>query len=203
MKKLALLACAVALLAVPGVALSTPAENEDFNFSRTFEFDPDRTGCPEAKWVNDAGRDDSTGRTNFGLVLEKNCLLTVNASAGAVANSVKGTEATLLGFDLKNTSPCGGGAPRFNLLTEQGTFHFVGGCANGLEDATPLGDGWTRYRFQLLDPTDAFPVVPPGSTVESLVIIIDEPGHYDIDNIRVNDRCAEKPGTSRACRPPL
>ncbi len=191
------------MLAIPGVAFTAPAENTDFNFSRTFEFDPDHTGCPEAQWVNGAGRADSRGTTNFGLVLEKNCALNVNASAGAVANSVRGTAATLLGYDLENTSTCGAGAPRFNLLTEQGTFHFVGGCLNGLEDATNLGDGWTRYRFQLTDPTDAFPIVPPGSTVESLVIIVDEPGHYDLDNIRVNDRCAEKPGQSRPCQPPL
>jgi hypothetical protein len=109
----------------------------------------------------------------------------------------------LFGFDLKDGSPCDAGSPRFNLVTDMDTFHFVGGCANGLEDATPLGDGWTRYRFQLDDPTDAFPVVPPGSTIESLVIIVDEPGVYLIDNIRVNDSCAEKPGQSRPCQGPL
>jgi hypothetical protein len=197
-KKLVVALCLV-LLATPAVAASEPSNNPDFNFSRTFEFDPDKTGCPEAKWVNGAGRADSTGKSNFGLVLEKNCALEVVASAGAVANGVRGTSPTVLGFDLRNDSPCGGGAPRFNLLTEQGTFHFVGGCANGLEDATALGDGWTRYRFQLSDPTDAFPVVPPGSTIEQLVIIVDEPGEYHIDNIRVDGNCAEKPGQSRPC----
>lgn len=192
-----------ALLAMPAVAQAVPSNNPDFNFSRTFEFDPDNTGCPEAQWVNGEGRADSKGSTNFGLVLAKNCGLTVNAAAGAVANSIRGTSPTLLGFDLRDDSPCGAGSPRFNLLTEQGTFHFVGGCANGLEDATSLGDGWTRYRFQLNDPTDSFPIVPPGSTIAELVIIVDEPGNYHIDNIRVNGACAEKPGQSRPCQPPL
>ena len=203
MRRILFLLAGVLLLAVPAVAYSGPMDNPDFNFSRTFEFDPNRTGCPEAQWVNGAGRPDSRGGSSFGLVLEKNCVLEVFASAGAVASGITGVSPELLGFDLKNTSPCGAGAPRFNLTTEQGTFHFVGGCANGLEDATPLGDGWTRYRFQLADPTDAFPVVPPGSTIESLVIIVDEPGHYDVDNIRVDNRCAEKPGQSRSCQPPL
>ena len=198
MKKLFVVLC-LALLAAPAAALSDSSSNPDFNFSRTFEFDPDKTGCPEAQWVNGAGLADSKGNSNFGLVLEKNCPTPVVASAGAVANSIQGTSATELGFDLKNTSPCGGGAPRFNLTTEQGTFHFVGGCVNGLEDATPLGNGWTRYRFQLNDPTDAFPVVPPGSTIEQLVLIVDETGVYHIDNIRVNNLCAEKPGQSQPC----
>jgi hypothetical protein len=194
------LVCSV--LVAPRVALSEPSTNLDHNFSRTFEFDPDNTGCPEAHWVNGAGRSDSRGQTSFGLVLEKNCPLAVNASAGAVANGIRGSSPTVLGFDLRDDSPCGGGAPRFNLVTDQG-FHFVGGCANGLEDATPLGDGWTRYRFQLSDPTDAFPPVIPGETIEQLLIIVDEPGEYHIDNIRVDDRCAEKPGQSTACQPPL
>jgi hypothetical protein len=203
LRKAFLIALAATCLAVPGTAWAGPSNNPDFNFSRTFEFDPGNTGCPEAQWDNGEGRDDSTGKTNFGLVLEKNCPTAVVASAGAVANSIRGTSATLLGYDLRDDSPCGGGSPRFNLLTEQGTFHFVGGCANALEDSTALGDGWTRYRFQLNDPTDAFPPVPPGSTIEQLVLIVDEEGQYHMDNIRVNDRCAEKPGQSRACQPPL
>jgi hypothetical protein len=201
-RKLFLIALGCALLAVPA-AWAGPSNNPDYNFSRTFEFDPDKTGCPEAQWVNGEGRADSTGKTNFGLVLEKNCATTVNASAGAVANSIRGTSATQLGYDLRDDSPCGGGSPRFNVLTNQGTFHFVGGCANGAEDSTPLGDGWTRYRFQLNDPTDAFPPVPPGATIEDVTLIVDEEGSYHLDNIRVNDRCAEKPGSSRACQPPL
>jgi hypothetical protein len=201
-RKTCLIALAVALFAVPGAALASPANNPDFNFSRTFQFDPGKTKCPDAQWVNGQGEADSTGNTSFGLVLTKNCATPVNASAGAVANSIAGSAPTELGFDLKDGDPCGAGAPRFNLLTQQGSFHFVGGCANGLEDSTMLGNGWTRYRFQLQDPTDAFPIVPPGSTVDLLEIIADEQGTYHIDNIRVNDRCAEKPGQSRACSTP-
>jgi hypothetical protein len=200
-KRLFLVLC-IALLVAPATALSDPSTNPDFNFSRTFEFDPDKTGCPEAKWVNGEGRADSNGNSNFGLVLEKNCPTTVVASAGAVANSIRGTSPTVLGFDLRNGDPCTGGAPRFNLLTEQGTFHFIGGCGND-STPTPLGDGWTRYRFELSNPGEAFPPVPPGSTIEQLVVIVDEQGQYHLDNIRVDGSCAEKPGQSRPCQPPL
>jgi hypothetical protein len=201
-RKLFPLALLVVALAIPSSAWAGPENNPDFNFSRTFEFDPLNTGCPEAQWVNREGRDDSTGSTNFGLVLAKNCPTAVVASAGAVANSIRGQSATELGYDLRDDSTCGAGSPRFNLVTEQGTSHFVGGCANAQEDETQLGDGWTRYRFQLDDPTDAFPVVPPGSTIAELVLIVDEQGQYHLDNIRVNDRCAEKPGMSRPCQGP-
>jgi hypothetical protein len=200
-RKLLLFAC-VCALAVPSAAWAGPENNPDFNFSRTFEFDPMNTGCPEAQWVNGEGRDDSTGSTNFGLVLAKNCPLEVLASAGAIANSIKGQTAAELGYDLRDDSPCGAGSPRYNLTTQQGTFHFVGGCANAQEDDTPLGDGWTRYRFQLDDPTDSFPPVPPGSTIADLRLIVDEPGEYHLDNLRVDANCAEKPGQSRPCTGP-
>ena len=198
MRKLVLLTLVTALLAVPGVASADPSNNPDFNFSRTFEFELVNDGCPEAAWKNKEGRADSKGGSSFGLLLEKNCPTTTVASAGAVGNSVKGTAASVLGFDLRDDSPCTGGAPRFNLLTEQNTFHFVGGCGNDNE-STPLGDGWTRYRFELNDPGETFPIVPPGSTIAQVVVIVDEEGQYRLDNIAVDDLCAEKPGQSRAC----
>ncbi len=46
-------------------------------------------------------------------------------------------------------------------------------------------------------------MVSPGSTIEELVLIVDETGDYHVDNIRVDSRCAEKPGQSRPCQPPL
>ena len=196
MRKLVLLTLCAAL-AIPGVASADPSNNPDFNFSRTFEFDPGNTGCPEAQWKNKEGRADAQG-TTFGLLLEKNCPTATVASAGAVANSIKGTSATTLGYDLRDDSNCGAGSPRFNLLTEQGTFHFVGGCANDQEEQ-PQGDGWTRYRFELQDPTETFPIVPPNATIDQLVLIVDEEGRYRIDNIAVDELCAQKPGQSNPC----
>ena len=200
-KKLLFIALGFVLLALPASALSDPSNNPDFNFSRTFEFDPDHTGCPVAQWVNGAGRADSKGHTNFGLVLQKNCAITVNASAGAVGNSIKGTivnPGPNMGWDQSPESPCGGGAPRFNVTQQDGSFHFVGGCANATKTTT--ADGWTRVRIDPYNPAQAFPVLNPLSGIAEISIIVDEPGQYRVDNIMINQRCAEKPGQSRACQ---
>jgi hypothetical protein len=198
-RKLALLTLCI-VFAIPGAASADPSNNPDFNFSRTFEFDPLGTGCPEAQWANREGRADTPGGSSFGLLLAKNCPTATVASAGAVANSIRGQSAAVLGYDLRDDSNCGAGSPRFNLLTQQGTFHFVGGCSNDGEE-TPTGDGWTRYRFELDDPTETFPVVPPGSTIADLTLIVDEEGQYRLDNIAVDSLCAQKPGQSRPCTP--
>jgi hypothetical protein len=193
-----LFALAIALLAIPAVALSDPGSNPDFNASRTFEFDPDKTDCPVAYWKNGIGEADRGGKTSFGLQLEKNCATTTVASAGAVLNGISGTEVTTLGYDLTGASPCEAGSPRFNVTQADGTFHFVGGCANGLEDAVALGNGWTRYTFQTSDATDAFPVLTPGVPVTDVTLIVDDQGTYTLDNIQVNGLYADSPGSSGA-----
>jgi hypothetical protein len=203
MKKLALALVCVALLGIPGAATADPSNNPDFNFSRTFEFDPGGTGCPDAKWVNGEGRPDSKGHHGFGLVLEKNCETLVAAAPGAVGNSIAGTAATQLGFDIRVGDPCTGGSPRFNLVTSDGMFHFVGGCGNDNE-STVDGD-WRRVRFDLDDPQETFPPVMSGTTIESVTLIADEEGSYHLDNIAVvgafGELCAEKPGQSVPCQP--
>jgi hypothetical protein len=191
-----LFAFAIALLAIPAIAYSDPGTNADFNASRTFEFDPGKTNCPVAYWKNGIGETDRGGKTSFGLQLEKNCPTPTNASAGAVLNGITGTEVTTLGYDLKDTSPCEAGSPRFNVTQADGSFHFVGGCANGLEDAVALGNGWTRYTFQTNDATDAFPVLTPGVPVTDVTLIVDDQGTYTLDNIQVNGRYADSPGSS-------
>lgn len=45
-----------------------------FNAARTFEFDPDKTGCVVANWKNGLGLPDANPNTNFGLRLEKTAL---------------------------------------------------------------------------------------------------------------------------------
>ena len=112
-----------------------------------------------------------------------------------------------LGFDYRNGGHCGAGAPRLNVLvrnslTNTETSHFVGGCSN---DQAPTAapqdpDAWTRVRFGTSDPTETFPVIPPGSTVLSISILYDEGtdvptvqdpngvGLAAIDNIFINGR---------------
>lgn len=174
------------------------AQSDNFNASRTFEFDPDRTGCAVANWDNRIGLPDNPGNTNFGLRLEKNCATSVNASAGAVLNGVKGTivqAGPSMGYDITNTSPCGAGAPRFNVRQADGSFHFVGGCANGTK--VPIATGWTRVTFDPYSPAQAFPPLVLGSPVVSITLIVDEEGKYVLDNIQLNGAYAQKPGAAQ------
>jgi hypothetical protein len=200
MKRIAVSLLAVAALAVSSVAF---ADGGNFNAARTFEFDPDHTGCPSAQWSNGIGEKDTKCKTNFGLLLAKNCALEVNASAGAVLNNISGTPVqcgATLGYDIKDGSPCGAGAPRFNIswtgpLGNTG-FSFAGGCANGTK--TSLGNGWTRVTIDPCNPAQTFPTIPPGSTYSNVVLIVDEPGTYTVDNIQVNGVYADKPGSAGA-----
>src|SRR5436190_20977864 len=105
MKKLSLKSLiAVASLAASGVAF---AQTSNFTASRTFEFDPDKTGGAVANWSNGIGEQDANGNTKFGLQLEKNVPIDANVSAGAVLNGLKGVvvlAGDTMGYDMKNSS---------------------------------------------------------------------------------------------------
>ena len=139
---------------------------------------------------------------HLGLLLSKNGPTPDCSAAGARIEGVRGMEvgATFtLGFDYRNGGHCGAGAPRFNVVTRAGgvdTFHFVGGCANGVQ--TPASQDpleWTQTRFLALA---EFPPILPGSRIQSISIIYDEgtdtPSVQDpmgvglavLDNIYVN-----------------
>ena len=194
----------ISLVAVAlGISGVVFANGGTFSASRTFEFDPDKTGCPTAAWSKGDGQLDSNCKTNFGLLLAKNCPTATNASAGAVLNGVQGTIVECgftFGYDIKDGSPCEAGSPRFNVqyTTPGGDtgFSFVGGCANGTK--VSVGGGWSRVTLDPCDATDAFPVIPAGSKITSVVLIVDDTGSYVLDNIQVNGAYADKPGGAGA-----
>jgi hypothetical protein len=151
---------------------------------------------------------------HYGLLLNKNGPTADCSAAGATIRGVRGLRVPsvdpvfVLGFDFRNGTHCGAGSPRFNVVARSGsnprTFHFIGGCANGvLPPATPAPQDpteWTRVRFANSDAT-AFPPIPPGSTIESIELIVDEGtdatsipddprgvGLSVVDNIYVNGR---------------
>jgi hypothetical protein len=174
-----------------------------FNASQTFEFDPDHTKCPVAFWRQGLGEHDSPNcKTTFGLHLEKNCPTPTNAAAGAVLHGLEGVVVELgddLDFDIKAGSPCTGGSPRFNVSWSTAAmpdgFSFVGGCGNCTQ--TPASEpGWTHVVCDLQNPAQAFPPVPPGATIDSVALIADEEGVYNLDNISFRDQVADKPGIS-------
>jgi hypothetical protein len=120
---------------------------------------------------------------HLGLLLSKNGPTTDCSAAGAEIKGVRGIVVSPnfeLGFDYRDGSHCSGGGPRFNVsYTLQGggeEFSFVGGCSN---DSTPTAAPqdplqWSRVRFQTSNPAESFPVIPAGSRIESITLILDE-----------------------------
>src|SRR3954452_15326575 len=109
-----------------------------------------------------------------GLLLNKNGPTADCSAAGA---RIKGAEkedvdATFaLGFDYRNGTHCGGGAPRFNVTTDDGVTHFFG-CASGTKSPAPQDPTeWTRVRFTI---AQGAPPLVPGEEIRNIEIIYDE-----------------------------
>jgi hypothetical protein len=125
-----------------------------------------------------------------GLLLSKNGPLQDCSNAGANVTGVNGITLTELGFDIRNGTHCGGGAPRFDVTATDG-FHFVGNCAVGTVSPAPQDPtAWSRVRFS---PAQASPPIAPGAKIKSIAIVFDEgtnagpgAGLAVIDNIDIN-----------------
>ena len=207
-------AFSVALLAsaMAGPALAR-AENGNLRIQVVpFEFDPNHSGIVASGWQKHLGLPDAKGNENFGLLLSKNGQTPTNASAGARVLGVNGITLTDLGYDMRMGGHCGAGAPRFNVVTSDGVRHFVG-CSSPqptVELAPPTADGltpntgWTRLHWTPAQLLTAFPPITPAMKVRSISIVFDEgvdtgpdfSGMAVLDNIRVNDAFAGKPGKS-------
>jgi hypothetical protein len=195
MKKMLVIApMAFVLLALTIVAAGSSADSGKVR-AQPGTFDPDKTKSVVADWKPGVGLPDAGG-SNHGLILEKNAPDATNSAAGASILGAEGASATgQLGFDIKNGGHCTGGSPRYNLQASDG-FHFIGGCGNGTQTPGPA-PGWTRVRFDMQNPGQAFPAVAPGATIVSLTLIADEQGQSTVDNLYINGPTIEKPGNSK------
>ena len=126
-----------------------------------------------------------------GLLLAKTGPTENFASATAELRGVRGMTVTEVGYDIRKPvapfdprgSHCGGGAPRFNLITDSGT-QFVGCNSVPPPSSVVIGNGWTRLRWTVT-----------GVEVERIQIVFDEgqdtgPDNFGLavlDNISVND----------------
>ncbi|HYR87468.1 MAG TPA: hypothetical protein VE422_25515 [Terriglobia bacterium] len=201
-------------------------QNDKFTV-KPFEFDPSNTNLVTAAWLGGLGCPTSTvvaafapptfttitvvpfkdttcptgdprDKKNEGLLLAKTGPTNNNASAGATINGVRGEVLTEVGFDIRNGTHCGAGAPRFNIVLEGSpTIHFVG-CAAMTTTSTGLyGQRKRATAAQLAADGVAFPPIPAGSRIRSIAIIFDEgqdnptpselgSGLAVLDNIDVN-----------------
>jgi len=148
----------------------------------------------QAQWLRGIGLPDNGGRNSnpdaptdnpnkrnprFGLLLSKNGPTPDCSSAGArITGTGRPFTIRRLGFDYRNGSHCGAGAPRFNVITTDELLYFVG-CSHGVHTPAPQDPTeWTRVRFRAEDFFPASPLSPPfelGVTeVRRLEIVNDE-----------------------------
>ena len=117
-----------------------------------------------------------------GLLLSKNGPTPDCSSAGATISGFRRpTTLTELGFDYRNGTHCGAGAPRFNITSTLG-FTYFAGCAAGTKTPAPQDPlEWTRVRItgadQVFPASPTAPVFafgPGGTEVRSISILFDE-----------------------------
>jgi hypothetical protein len=176
-------------------------------------FDPDGTGTVQAAWVTHEGLPGASnkGKSDHALFLQKDTVTATNAAAQAHISKEQGITLTELGFDYQDGGWCGAGAPRFNVVLEDGSLFFFG-CSYG--DVTAAfaadrdGQSWNRVRFTDADavhsgvgPTTAWPGFG-NAVIESLEVVFDEgtevgPGFVFLDNLDINGKLIGKPGNSK------
>lgn len=196
-----------AMVAVASLFLAGPALAGDPLQVKPWVYDPDKTGTVSSAWVTKIGLPDA-GKSNHALLLTKNTATATFAASGATV-TFSGT-LTELGFDVRNDSHCGAGAPRFNVYTadEDGNFgvYYFYGCRYGTHTPVPGNPGWTRVRFEAGDgyPSDGVSSITSWEGVEviGIDIVFDEGtdvgvGYAVLDNIDVNGVLIGKPGAAK------
>jgi hypothetical protein len=182
-------------------------------------------GCPTNAGVSTTGKTkpdttytdpacptgDKRDRLNQGLLLAKTGP-TANYAAGvADLTTVKGTVLTELGYDIRKPgdtadprgSHCGAGAPRFVVVTSDGTYYFIG-CNSPPPDSQTPGNGWLRLRWGangtlLANGPNGLTNIS-GMKVRAMAIVFDEgqdtgPDNFGLavlDNIDVNGHLVGK-----------
>ena len=205
--KLSIMAVSAAALVFPAaLALSAGAANAAPNFTITpWTFVGAAGDCGPGYPAGTPGGvvskwDNSVGNPSPSLFLQKNVPTADCSSAGATVNGVNGITLTELNFqyDNNNGGHCGAGAPRYNVVTSDNVTHFFG-CADGVQTPTS-NPNWTEVSWDPTNPTQAFPVIAPGTTVKSIDVVFDEgtdqgSGFVNLDNFSINGQVIGGPNT--------
>ncbi len=155
-----------------------------------FVFDPEGTGGVASDWLPFSDHGDEA------LVMSKMLPTAANAAAGAIVEGVDGIRLDELGFDVYLGGHCGGGAPRFDVTTEDGTTYFFG-CFSGTHQPAPDKPAtFERVRFRDVDAAPQFVGDPPWpgfgrACIRSITIVFDEGidvgvGFTALDNIDID-----------------
>lgn len=182
--RLATLAVGVAVtIPMAGAAFAAPASDLSKSEVKPFTFVGHSDGCEgtnivTSKWVPHTGLADVHGNADKALYLAKQGPTADCSSAGATITKVGGLTVTELGYDLRNDSHCGAGAPRFNVVADGTTYFF--GCA-AMDSSATTDPDWTHKSVNIsgLGP------------VQSIEIVFDEgldqgSGEAWLDNVEIN-----------------
>ena len=175
MKKRFLIAAAIALFGVSGVAYAAA----QFHQVHPGEYDPAKTHLVNGAWLMGIGcptgsryapypattstssytdpactTGDPKDKQNEGLLLAKTGPTDNNAEPFAELKNLKGVAITELGYDLRKTgstsdlrgSTCSVQAPMFQLQTKAGDVYYIG-CQSPPPDSQVAGDGYLRLRW--------------------------------------------------------
>jgi len=120
-----------------------------------------------------------------GLTLIKSGATSDDSSAGATIGGVSGITLEALGFDVLAGSHFSGGAPRYNVVTEDQQTHFFGASAAVPDDSGPAG--YQRYLFKLDASGDGS---GNGGVEEKKVlainVVFDEQGEATLKNFNIS-----------------
>lgn len=157
-------------------------------------FDPNAVGGVSSDWEPFSGH----GNSDPALVMVKEQPTAVDAAAGATVVGADGDVLTELGFDVFDGGHCGAGAPRFDVVADNGKLYFFG-CTYGTHTPAPDKPGtFTRVRFGDADaqPQDGVFDWPGFGNVRivSIDLVFDEgpdigpdfTGFTAVDNVDVN-----------------
>lgn len=193
----------LSLVSIAGI--STPASAALRLKAVPSVFDPTGTHIVQSVWTPFQGSPSNSDPNNYALLLTKLGPTGTNAASGATISGVLGISLTEIGWDVRDDSHCGAGAPRFNVVTSDNVTHFIGCNSPAPTTNTVLspdanGYTWTQKRY---DPTQAFPPIAAGSTVQTISIVFDEgidppaggakQGYAFLDNIDINGTLIGQP----------
>ena len=161
----------------------------------------------KAQWKSGEGLLDAKGSRFQALLLQKATATATFSAAYAIVKGLDGlptSTLSLLAWEHRDNTHCGGGAPRWNLNFTGATgnsYTVFLGC-NGAAHTAGSGSGWTRDTYDdaaIIAQIEAqlgsqsSDVLGVGGRIASIVIIFDEgndvgSGFAFIDNIRVNGK---------------
>jgi len=162
--------------------------------------DPDGTGTVTAEWVKLKGKSKSH-EGPWALYFREDGPTTNGIGGGAALVGVSGLRLKELGYDYRGDGHCGSGAPRFNVVTDEGHLYFVE-CDYGEHSAT-RDPGWIRVRFTDASVYPQYLENPPWPgfghvVIRSLNLVFDEgtdagPGFVYLTRIDVNGKLISGP----------